>query len=155
MAQSAQTFGTTPETIRKEFLPGTSPFTAATRPNLESAELQVDKAAAPVLVILRSHNVDPAVVTKADHPEAYLWLQDTVSLGAVVRLIQVGSLGVEADAVTAWREEYERRLEELRSKPESVLPGLVGASAGGAGSVRSHATAGLSRAPTFTLDRDT
>lgn len=147
------TFGVTPENLRSDFLPSTSPFSAASRPTAADVGRQIDRIAAGVGAVLASVGVSPEAVTEQAHPIAHAWLADLLALGAIVRVARISTLGLNPEAVQEWAKEFEAGLEKLRKNPEACIPDALEAVAGGdAADVRTHTTSEPAREPEFTRD---
>jgi hypothetical protein len=133
----ANVYAVTHDTVREEFFPGVATFATGTRPTATTATRIIARVSASIDAALLSVGIASADIDSVGEPVAYAWLADTLSLGVAARLAGVGSLGVEADAVKRWADEFEARLAKIRENPEAVVPDAVATGVGSA-SVRSH-----------------
>lgn len=149
----AQVYGVTADSVTEQYFPTAHPLPAVGKVTTSSVAKMIEGVSASVNAVVRAAGVLPDSVSETAHAEAWAYLADTVRLGTAVRVAQVGMLGVEADAVKAWRAEFEARLQQLREDPGTWLPGLVDPAAGG-GDVFSHVTDPTvgAREPEFHVD---
>lgn len=148
-------FGVTPESLRSEYLPGSSPFSDATRPTDTDVATMIGRLAAVVSASLASIGVAPEGIEAESFPIAHGWLADTLTLGSFVRVARVSSLGLDADTVKAWAGEFEDRLRLLREEPAACIPDAYDGLLGGGGEVRSHVSGDKPAVePRFTVDAE-
>lgn len=118
----ANTYGVDPDTLRDEYLPNSEKFSASTRPSAATVTRMIERVSSAIDAVLLGLGVASADVTSDDCPVAYAWLADTLSLEAAARVAEVGTQGLQADAVKTWHAEFLRRLEQLRESPLTVIP---------------------------------
>lgn len=131
----ANTYGVTPATLREEYLPNTEAFSAGSRPSEATVTRMIERVSAALDGALLSVGVASVDITLDTYPVAFAWLADTLSLEAAARVAEAGAQGMQADAVKAWHDQFEKRLELLRKNADQVIPDAMPADGG---AVNSH-----------------
>jgi hypothetical protein len=116
---AVQTFGVTVTLLSERYF--SAKITTADPQN--TASLVIAEAATEVEALLRAHRINPDEVLEAHAPMAYRWLQSTVLVGAAGEFaLRTGGSGGAADA---WRQDFQRKLTDLRNRPQEALVDLV------------------------------
>lgn len=118
-------FGVTVDLLGERYFPTGIQGRAA-----ELATSVVSEVASDVAGVLRSLKVEPDQVTVGHTPHSYRWLQATVLKGAAAEFARRVDHQMPIETIDAWWEDYQARLQQLRSDRTAVLPDLADADKG-------------------------
>ena len=115
------TFGVTPDRIRRHYFPHIDAFSANSSPTLVTVTERIDSAAARLAGQLLLKNIDPdSGITAGSY--AYTWCAETVCIIAAIRLTETMT-GQAPAVVESWRKDLEERFELLSKNGETALGG--------------------------------
>lgn len=114
-------FGITYTGVRNHYFPSLADFGASTKPTATSVTEMIDREAARLTGALSAADVAAATISDAPatYPAAYAWCQDTIALGAAIRVMR--AISGEGAVPTKWREELESRYATLRKNGAVTL----------------------------------
>lgn len=119
---AANTYGVTATTVQAYFPIGV-PFSGAANVDTDFVTAWIGRVADDVRSALYPSCPNDTDVTSVHSPVAYGWLQQTLAMGAAMRVMEV--TGTDGTQLASLREDYVARMERLRRWPQTVLADLA------------------------------
>jgi len=115
-------FGINAASIRSHYFPSLAAFSVSTKPTDTTVGEMIDREAGRLVGALKAVSVVASTISAdagATYPSAYAWCQDTIAIGAAIRVMR--AISGEGAVPSLWREAIEAKYKYLAEKGWVVL----------------------------------